>query len=251
MSRSTHRLRPLAAALTAVFASGALAQAPAASDATLPEVKVRDTAPRDDYAPGVSNAGARVPTPIRDIPQSVTVINRAVMESQGATSLADALRSVPGITIGAAEGGTIGNNFNLRGFSARTDLYLDGMRDRGQVYRDVFSLEQVEVLKGASSMLFGRGATGGVINQVSKTPSLTPRNEASFTAGTQPSLRFTADLNQPLGETSALRIALMAQDVHSTRDVMENKDYGVAPSLRLGIGTPTEITLSGLFTHNN
>ena len=126
------RLRPVAAALTAAFSTGAIAQAPAAPDATLPEVNVRETAPRDDYAPGMSNAGGRVPTPIRDIPQSVTVINRAVMEAQGATSLADVLRSVPGITIGAAEGGQIGNNFNLRGFSARTDLYLDGMRDRGQ-----------------------------------------------------------------------------------------------------------------------
>src|SRR5689334_19560581 len=99
-------LRPIAAALTAAFSSGAFAQASAAPDATLPEINVRDTAPRDDYAPGLSNAGARVPTPIRDIPQSVTVINRAVMEAQGATSLSDVLRSVPGITIGAAEGGT-------------------------------------------------------------------------------------------------------------------------------------------------
>lgn len=247
------RLRPLAAAVAAVFGSivpGALlAQATVPSDTTLPEVNVRDSATRDDYAPGVSNIG-KVPTPIRDIPQTVTVINRAVMEAQGATSLADALRSVPGITIGAAEGGTIGNNFNLRGFSARTDLYLDGMRDRGQVYRDVFSLEQVEVLKGASSMLFGRGATGGVINQVSKAPSRTQLNEASVTVGTQPSLRLTADLNQPLGDTSAFRISLMAQDVRSTRDVMENKDYAIAPSLRFGINTPTEVTLSALFSHN-
>ena len=212
---------------------------------------MRDAAPGGDFAPGLSNAGGRVPTPIRDIPQSVNVINRAVMEAQGATSLADALRNVPGITIGAAEGGTIGNNFNLRGFSARTDLYLDGMRDRGQIYRDVFSLDAVEVLKGPSSMLFGRGSTGGVINQVSKLPSLTPHNEASVTLGTQPSLRITADLNQPLADTSAFRIAVMAQDVHSTRDVMENKDYGIAPSLRFGIGTPTEVTLSALLSHNN
>jgi catecholate siderophore receptor len=247
------RLRPLAASVAALFGSAvpglALAQAAAQADTALPEVKVRESAPKDDYNQGVATVG-RVQTPLRDIPQSVTVINRAVMEAQGATSLADALRSVPGITIGAAEGGTIGNNFNLRGFSARTDLYLDGMRDRGQVYRDVFSLEAVEVLKGASSMLFGRGATGGVINQVSKVPSLTPYNEVSVTGGTQPSLRVTADLNQPLSETSAFRISAMGQDVHSTRDVMENKDVGIAPSLRFGINTPTEVTLSALLTHN-
>ena len=95
------------------------------------------------------------------------------MQSQGATSLAErACATSPGITIGAAEGGTIGNNINLRGFSARTDLYLDGMRDRGQYYRDIFALESIEVLIGPSSMLFGRGSTGGVINQVLKKPSL-------------------------------------------------------------------------------
>ena len=248
------RLKPLAAAVAALFgtiAPGvALAQAAADQPApTLPEVNVTGTAPANDYQAATANVG-RTQTPLRDVPQTVTVINRAVMEAQGATSLADALRSVPGITIGAAEGGTIGNNFNLRGFSARTDLYLDSMRDRGQVYRDVFSLDSVEVLKGASSMLFGRGATGGVINQISKVPSRNAANEASITVGTQPSLRLTADMNQPLGEDAAFRVALMAQDVNSTRDVMENKDYGVAPSLRLGIGTPTEMTFSALLTHN-
>ena len=112
--------------------------------------------------------------------------------------------------MGAAEGGSIGNNFNLRGFSARTDLYLDGMRDRGQFYRDVFSLDAVEVLQGPSSMLFGRGSTGGVINQVSKVPSLTPFATATVIGGTQPSFRATADFNQPIDDTSAFRVAAMA-----------------------------------------
>ena len=149
------------------------AQTPAKTDTALPEVKVQDTTVGTSYNPPVATVGGGIPTPVRDIPQSVTMINRELMQAQGATSLADALRNVPGITMGAAEGGTIGNNFNLRGFSARTDLYLDGMRDRGQVYRDVFSLDAVEVLQGPSSMLFGRGSTGGIINQVSKTPYLT------------------------------------------------------------------------------
>jgi catecholate siderophore receptor len=253
--RYRFKLKPLAAALAGIaLAPGAtLAQtAPPAAPAetTLPEVKVRDNAD-NDYAPGVSTVGNKTPTPIRDIPQSVTVINRAVMEAQGAASLADVVRNVPGITLGAAEGGTIGNNINLRGFTARTDLYLDGVRDRGQYYRDIFALDAIEVLKGPSSMLFGRGSTGGVINQVSKVPSLTPFNEISVMAGTQPSVRTTVDMNQPLSETSAFRVSIMGQDVHSTRDVMQNQDYGIAPSLRFGVGTPTEITLSALITHNH
>ncbi|MBL8542084.1 MAG: TonB-dependent siderophore receptor [Betaproteobacteria bacterium] len=218
---------------------------------TLPEVKVRDRTQSDDYVPTVSTIGGKTPTPVMDIPQSVTIINRAVMDAQGATSLQDALRNVPGITFGGAEGGVIGNNINLRGFTARTDLYLDGIRDRGQYYRDVFSLDAVEVLKGPSSMLFGRGSTGGVINQVSKVPSLTPSNYATVGVGTQPMVRVTADINQPMSETSAFRVALMGQDVHSSRDVMKNENYGIAPSVRFGIGTPTDVILSALLLHNN
>lgn len=248
------RLVPLGIALTGMtlavdttFAQQTSEQ----SEATLPEVKVRERAQNDDYVPTVSTIGGKTPTPVLDIPQSVTVINRAVMDAQGATSLQDALRNVPGITFGGAEGGVIGNNINLRGFTARTDLYLDAVRDRGQYYRDVFALDSVEVLKGPSSMLFGRGSTGGVINQVSKVPSLTPSNYATVTAGTTPAVRATADINQPMSDTSAFRIALMAQDVHSSRDVMKNEDYGVAPSVRFGIGTPTDVIISALLLHNN
>jgi catecholate siderophore receptor len=245
-------LLPLGAAMLAGIAlSPPAAFGQAQPEATLPEVSVKESTRTDDYGGSVSTIGAGVPAPIRDIPQSVTVINSALMQAQGATSLADALRNVPGITLGAAEGGTIGNNFNLRGFPARTDLYLDGMRDRGQYYRDVFSLDSVEVLQGPSSMLFGRGSTGGVINQVEKLPSLAPASGGSIIAGTQPSVRATADYNGPIGEASAIRVAAMAQDVHSTRDVMKNEDYGLAPSVRFGVGTSTELTLFALLTHNH
>jgi catecholate siderophore receptor len=235
----------------ALASGAAFAQTTASQDTTLPEVKVRDASAGPDYNPATSSIGGGVDTPLRDIPQSVTVINSTLMQAQGATSLADALRNVPGITMGAAEGGSIGNNFNLRGFTARTDLYLDGMRDRGQFYRDVFSLDSVEVLQGPSSMLFGRGSTGGVINQTSKVPTQTPFATASVIGGTQPSFRVTTDVNLPIDDASAFRIAAMGQDVHSTRDVMQNHDYGVAPSLSFGRGAATEVTLVALLTHNN
>src|SRR3569623_1319539 len=231
-------------------AGNANAQPTAGSAEQLPEIQVKDSRRNDDYAPGISTVGGKTPTPLRDIPQSVTVVNRAVLDAQGVASLSDAVRNVPGITLGGAEGGQIGNNINLRGFSARTDLYLDGMRDRGQYYRDTFYLDSVEVLKGPSSMLFGRGSTGGVINQVSKQPSLRDHSGISATVGTDSYLRTTADFNRRLSDTSAFRVNLMGQDVGTTRDVMKNKDVGIAPSLRLGIGTPTEITLSALLQHN-
>lgn len=215
--------------------------------ATLPEIKASATRERDNSR---AATGAKFTVPLRDLPQSVTIIDRELLDSQAAASLKDALRNVPGITLGAGEGGVIGDNINLRGFSARTDIYLDGLRDRGQYTRDVFSLQAIEVLKGPSSMLFGRGSTGGVINQISKTPDLRPRGEASITAGTDDYYRVTADLNRPLSETSAARIAVFGQDVQSTRDVTETRGYGVAPSLRFGIGTPTEVTLALLVQRN-
>ncbi|MFZ3322852.1 MAG: TonB-dependent siderophore receptor [Usitatibacter sp.] len=246
--------RPLHAALIAAIASPAvsLAQSAPEPEQKLPEVKVTTPSEDTSFLPEKSTVGAKgAPAEIRDIPQSVTVINKAVMESQGAMTLADVLRNVPGITMGAAEGGAIGNNINLRGFTARTDVYLDGMRDRGQYFRDIFSLESVEVLKGPSSMLFGRGSTGGVINQVSKAASKRPYDDVSLTLGTAPTFRVTADLNSPLSDTSAARISLMGQEAHSTRDEMVNKDFGAAPTATWGIGTPTEITLSALLQHND
>lgn len=221
-------------------------------DATrLSEVVVSGERLQDDYKRDVSNAGAKSPTPIRDIPQSVTVVNRAVMDAQGADSLEEALRYVPGITFTAAEGGSIGNNINLRGFSARTDIFLDGFRDRGQYYRDTFSLDSVEVLEGPSSMLFGRGSTGGVINQVSKLPTSTRRDELSATIGTSDQYRITGDFNHPINDSVLVRMPVMAQAVHSTRDVMHNRDYGLAPSVRIKLDPDTSLTLSSLLEYNH
>jgi catecholate siderophore receptor len=258
---------PVAAALTLLFAAHAsvshaqaapvAASATAASAAapnatpTLPEVSVSGTASNDDFQPARSSVGAKKPIALRDIAQSATVVDKAVLESEGATSFQDALRNVPGVTIGGAEGGQIGNNINLRGFTARTDIYLDGFRDRGQYYRDTFDLESIDVLYGPSSMLFGRGSTGGVINQVSKKAELADFGEVSGTVGTDDHYRSTVDLNHQLSDTSAFRLNAFGQDIGSTRDVMKNKDEGVAPELRFGVGTPTEVTFSALIEHND
>ncbi|MBV8619101.1 MAG: TonB-dependent siderophore receptor [Curvibacter sp.] len=223
----------------------------ASTPATLREVKVNASAGNRELATNQSSL-KRLGEDLRDVPQSVTVINQALMQSQGATSLASALRNVPGLTIGGAEGSQIGTNINLNGFTARTDLYLDGARDRAQYYRDTFALDAIEVLMGPSSMLFGRGSTGGVINQVSKTPTLKPGTEVQVSATTNGLVRTVLDHNQPLSDTSAFRVAVMGQDGNATdRDQSRLRDFGVAPSLKLGIGTPTQVTLSGLFQHNN
>jgi catecholate siderophore receptor len=256
------RATPLHAALMGVlvFPVAALAQStspdtsatvPPKQAQTLGAVNVTGSVIGNHYDVDSSSVGAKVPAALRDIPQSVVVVNRDLMDAQGVTSFQDALRNVPGITIGGAEGGQIGNNINLRGFTARTDIYLDGFRDPGQYYRDIFDLSAIEVLKGPSSMMFGRGSTGGVINQVSKEPELKSFGEVSATVGTDDRYRTSADFNQPLSDTAAVRVNMFAQDMHSTRDVTANKDHGIAPSLRLGIGTPTQITLSALLQRNH
>jgi catecholate siderophore receptor len=223
---------------------------PNAAPATLAPVTVTGTRPSEDFAK--PNSSLDRIGDLRDTPQSVTVITKALMQSQGSTSLTSAISRVPGITIGGAEGGQIGNNINLNGFSARTDLYLDGMRDPAQYYRDTFALEEIEVLMGPSSMLFGRGSTGGVINQVFKKPSLTPKEEYSVSLTTNGLKRGTVDVNKPIDETSAARVAMMFQQgAASTRHQTDVLDFGIAPSYKFGIGKPTEVTLYALLQHNH
>src|ERR1700761_3879274 len=148
---------------------------------------------------------------IQNTPQSINIIPLEVMQQQGVSTLQDALKNVPGITLNAGEGGTHGDLVNLRGFSAGDDYFMDGLRDTGLYNRDVFDYDSVEVLKGPSSTLFGRGTTGGVINQVTKTPELRPIANAAITAGDNDEERATGDVNIVLGDHTALRINAMEQ----------------------------------------
>lgn len=248
-----NRLTPIAAALLALSSAPLTLHAqetPAPSgDTTLKEVVVQGQ--RDDFNATQSSL-SKIPADSHDTPQSVVVVNKALMQSQGVSSLADALRNVSGITLGGAEGGQIGNNINLNGFSARTDIYLDGFRDRGQYYRDTFALDEIEVLMGPSSMLFGRGSTGGAINQTTKKANLKASTEITGSVTTNGLLRTTVDTNRPLSETSAMRIEAMAQNgPATTRNQTQVQDWGLAGSYVNGLGTSTEITLSALIQHNH
>jgi catecholate siderophore receptor len=187
----------------------------------------------------------KLPEEIRNTAQSIDVVPLEVMQQQGTTSLQQALRNVPGITLNAGEGGAHGDTINLRGFTASDDFFLDGLRDTGFYDRDPFNLDAIEVYKGPASTLFGRGSTGGVINQVSKTPQLYPIDEAMLTAGTSDLLRATADVNYVLGDSSAVRINAMGERAGvAERDEVLNQRYGFAPSVAFGIDKPTTLTLS-------
>src|SRR6201996_1218198 len=134
-----------------------------------------------------------LPEKLLDTPQTVNVIPAEVIKEQGVTNLQDALKNVPGITLNAGEGGTHGDLVNLRGFSAGDDYFLDGLRDTGLYNRDTFDMDSIEVYKGPASTLFGRGSTGGVINQVLKSPRLRPIANVAVTAGDNDEERATGD----------------------------------------------------------
>ena len=173
----------------AFLSAGRSASAQSATNSAtieLPTLSVEGAA-QNDYRSDQASLH-KLTAPLLDTPQSVDVIPQQLIQDQGVTTLRDTLRNVAGISLAAGEAGAQGDNLTLRGFSARNDIFLDGMRDFGSYYRDAFNYDSVEVLQGPSSILFGRGSTGGVINQVSKVPTLTPHNEISVTAGTQPSV---------------------------------------------------------------
>jgi catecholate siderophore receptor len=188
--------------------------------------------------------------PLRDIPQTIDVVSQKTMQEQGVATLRDGLRNVAGISIAAGEGGSQGDNLTIRGFSARNDLYIDGMRDFGSYYRDPFNLEEIEVIQGPESTNFGRGSTGGVVNQATKFPNMNRLFSGTFDAGTDATRRLTTDFNLPFdvkGTPSAFRLNLMGDEGGvAGRPVVNNRRYGVAPALYFGLGKPTRVIVSGL-----
>ena len=215
----------------------------------LPTIAVEGAVAGMQYNPSQSSL-PKLTEPLLDTPLSITAVPRQVIEDQGATTVRDALRNVPGLSIAAGEGGAQGDSLTIRGFTARNDLYLDGMRDFGSYYRDPFYLEGIQVLKGPASILFGRGSTGGVVEQDSKLPKLGSFGAGTLTFGSDLTRRVTVDVNEPLPELAqgaALRLNAMAHDSHvAGRDVARNDRFGLAPSLALGLGTPTRLTFSYL-----
>ena len=204
-------------------------------------------------APTLAASMPKYQQPLIDTPQTVSVVPQQTIQEQGVTTLRDALRNVAGISLAAGEGGSQGDNLTIRGFTARNDLFIDGMRDFGSYYRDPFNTQELEVLQGPSSVTFGRGSTGGVVNQASKTPDLNRHLSAGLQFGTDATRRAALDMNVPipaLGSGAAFRFNAMGTigDV-AGRDVAENRRDGFAPSLALGLGTPTRLTLS--YFHQN
>ncbi len=189
--------------------------------------------------------------PLIDTPQTVVVIPPEVISQRNATTLRDVLRNTPGITFQAGEGGgglPGDQNFSMRGFTARNSVFVDGIRDAGSYTRDAFNLESVEVAKGPAGTIGGRSSSSGAINQISKTPYLQDSTGGTLGVGADGYRRATADINQAFDSDSAFRLNLLYHDADvPERDVVENKRWGIAPSLTLGLGAASRLTLSYLY----
>ncbi|GAA5122413.1 TonB-dependent siderophore receptor [Luteolibacter yonseiensis] len=217
---------------------------------SLPELVVQADGTKKLYKPE-NLTSKKYTVPIRDVPQTVTVLPQEVIREQGATSLRDVLRNVPGISMQAGEGGggPSGDNLAIRGFAARSDIFVDGFRDSagGGYTRDPFNIEQVEVAKGPASANSGRGSTGGSVNIASKTAHLGNSYGGAATVGTDELYRGTFDVNQELpylkGTAFRLNGLLHSQDI-ADRDGVEQERWGVAPTITFGLGTDTRFTLS-------
>jgi catecholate siderophore receptor len=219
------------------------------ADALTVALEVQWLAETVDVTASPAPSSPKYTEPLRDTPQTLTVVPRQVMEEQNATTLRDVLRNVTGISIQAGEGGggVPGDNLSIRGFNSTNDIFVDGVRDFGAYSRDPYNLDRVEVSKGPASLFSGHGSTGGAVNLVTKAPSLETANAGAISAGSAHYGRATVDLNQPLAgiPNAALRINAMwtAADTPG-RDAVESQRWGLAPSLAFGLGTPTRLSLS-------
>jgi len=181
-----------------------------------------------------------------DTPKSVSVVTEKTIQEIGATNLVDALRMVPGITFGAGEGGnSTGDRPFLRGFDGQSNMFVDGLRDVGTQTREVFDLEQLEVVKGPSSAYGGRDSGGGSINLVSKTPKLKNETSASMGIGTDSYARGTVDANYVLGDGIAARLNLLKHESDiAGRDAANVSRWGIAPSIAFGLNGPLQLIAS-------
>ena len=192
---------------------------------------------------------------LTDTAQTISVVPQYVLQEQANTTLRDGLRNVPGISLAAGEGGSQGDNLTIRGFSARNDIYLDGIRDFGSYYRDSFDFESIDVLEGPASVEFGRGSTGGVVNQETKQAVSNQFVRTNFLFGSDAMRRGSVDVNVPftgMVPHAAFRLNAVGEEQGiASRNVTQVRRVGVAPSLAFGLGQPTRFSVDYIHEYEN
>lgn len=254
-SSAERAVLPLGAMMFAASVN-AWAQTPPASgeEATLKPVVVKEKAEEPegkDVLRATTTSIGKGKQELRDIPQSVTVVTEKLLDDRHIDTVKEALRNTAGITFQAAEGGE--EDIRLRGFSLQStgDIFVDGIRDPAFYDRDTFNMDRIEVLRGSASMLFGRGSTGGAVNQVNKVPRLIDENQVDVSLGSYDYRRVVADLNKITGENAALRLSLMHTKADNDGAGTSLDKSGAAGAFRWGIGTADEFQLSFFYLNND
>jgi catecholate siderophore receptor len=245
---SAPAITPLAAALAAVVFGLSATHALAAPGATVAEkevveldmVRVEGVQP-EGYDTKRSGTATRTDTPLLDVPQSITVVSQQQIRDQAIQSMADAVRYVPGIGITQGEGNRDGLVF--RGNSSTADLFIDGMRDDVQYFRDTYNIDRIEAFKGPNAMIFGRGSPGGLLNRVTKVADWGTTREVGLQLGSWQKQRITADVGQAVSDTLALRVTGVYEDSEGFRDGFELERKGINPTVAIRAGDSTRITL--------
>ncbi|MFN3388242.1 MAG: TonB-dependent receptor [Allosphingosinicella sp.] len=205
------------------------------------------TGQRPEYGAETSCTATRTCTDVKDVPQALTVISESQIEDQAMRSIADLLTFVPGATPGTGEGNR--DQITLRGNNTTADFFVNGVRDDVQYFRDLYNAERVEVLRGPNAMIFGRGGGGGVVNRVTKRASGNAYREFSATADSEGGVRFTGDVDQPLGGDLGLRVNGVYEDGESFRRAVELERYGINPTAGGTFGA-TRVDIGYEFFHD-
>jgi catecholate siderophore receptor len=188
----------------------------------------------------VTSTATRTPTPLRDVPQAVTVVSRELIADQGMQSMADVARYVPGVTMGQGEGNR--DQVTIRGNNSTSTFFVNGVRDDVQYFRDLYNVERVEALKGPNALIFGRGTGGGVINRVTKEAQWAPARELTLQGGSYGTRRGELDLGQGVSDQVALRLNGMYENSDRFRRDVHVERYGINPSATLVVGPRTRVT---------
>ncbi len=230
---------------TAAEGDAAPANAAAPADAastrrtvTLEGVRVDGVVP---YKVGSSNTATRTETPLIDVPQTIQAIPMDLLRDQNAQSLGDTLRNAPGVSVHQGEGNR--DEIVIRGIKTKADFFVDGVRDDTEYYRDLYNVEEVDVLQGATAMMFGRAGAGGVVNLVTKQAVRAPVHELTLQTGSWQHRRATLDVGDVLSDTAAYRLNLMGEDSGGFRDEAFLQRYAINPvfNFRLGDNTTLDV----------
>ena len=198
-------------------------------------------AARAGYTATHSLSAMRTDTPLRDTPQSVTVLTQQVIADQAMLGMADVVRYVPGVSMGQGEGHR--DAPTIRGQSSTADFFVDGVRDDAQYYRDLYNVERVEALKGANAMTFGRGGGGGVLNRVTKAAEWSPTRQLTLAGGAYDHKRATLDVGQGLSGRIAARMNGMFERSGGFRDAARLERSGVNPTATFLLGGATALRI--------